>query len=135
VPYDTDGSNRCCSSCTLLDPKMRVPSQPIMEHYRGLRLPSEVHKLRRWLDNIRQHPVIHATQRHPEGDQKYEQELMRHYSKYAGECQQLVCMPAPVHARTERRFQPCPASVRPELTMHLRGADNSAKSTSAHDFK
>jgi hypothetical protein len=62
-----------------------VPSQPILEHYRGLRLPPEVKKLQRWLDNIRQHPAIQATQRHPEGDQKYDQELMHHYSKYAGE--------------------------------------------------
>ena len=59
--------------------------QPILDHYRGLRLPPEVQKLQRWLDNIRQHPAIQATQRHPEGDQKYDQELMHHYSKYAGE--------------------------------------------------
>lgn len=62
-----------------------APLQPILEHYRGLRPPPEVQKLQRWLENIRQHPAIQATQRHPEGDQKYDQELMHHYSKYAGE--------------------------------------------------
>lgn len=67
-----------------------MPLQPILEHYRGLSLPPEAQKLRRWLDNIRQHPAIKATQCHPEGDDKYEQELMHHYSKYAGADDRLL---------------------------------------------
>ena len=76
-----------------------------MKHYRGVELPAEVQKLRRWLDNIRQHPAIRATQRHPEGDQKYEQELMRHYSKYAGECSSVTRVPTLLKVTSEGHFR------------------------------
>lgn len=75
--------------CPQLVDRVNIRLQPILEHYRGLSLPPEAKKLRRWLENIKQHPAVKATQRHPEegpGDDGkfYEQELLKHYSKYAG---------------------------------------------------
>jgi glutathione S-transferase len=70
--------------------------QHILEHYRGFSLPRDTPRLHKWMDVIAAHPAVKATQTHPEGDEKYPEELLNHYSKYA---------------------------------------DNTAKSTSAHDFK
>lgn len=61
--------------------------QHILEHYRGSvakDIVADAPRLRRWLEAIEAHPAIKATQTHPEGDHKYPEELINHYSKYAG---------------------------------------------------
>lgn len=58
--------------------------QPVLQHYRGVALPPDAPKLRRWLEFMQQLPMVTATQHHPKGDAFYDCGLLKHYSMHAG---------------------------------------------------